>query len=47
MFSNASQFYNSAFSKGFSPNVVDEWYIILRVREVPDSNLGPETGYPD
>jgi hypothetical protein len=31
-----------------TPNVVVEWpTILLRVREVPGSNLGPETGYPD
>jgi len=32
----------------FTPNVVIEWLtILLRIREVPGSNLGPETGYPD
>jgi hypothetical protein len=31
-----------------SPNVVVEWLaFLLRIREVPGSNLGPETGYPD
>jgi hypothetical protein len=29
-------------------NVVIEWLaFLLRIREVPGSNLGPETGYPD
>jgi hypothetical protein len=30
------------------PNVVVEWLVLLLcIREVPGSNLGPETGYPD
>jgi hypothetical protein len=30
------------------PNVMVEWLaLLLRIREVPGSNLGPETGYPD
>jgi hypothetical protein len=30
------------------PNVVVEWLILLHfIREVPESNLGLETGYPD
>jgi hypothetical protein len=30
------------------PNVVVEWLaLLLRIREVPRSNLGPETGYPN
>jgi hypothetical protein len=30
------------------PNFVVEWLtLLLRIREVPRSNLGPETGYPD
>jgi hypothetical protein len=30
------------------PNVVVEWFtLLLRVQEVPGSNLDPETGYPD
>jgi hypothetical protein len=30
------------------PNVVVEWVtLLLRVREVQHSNVGPETGYPD
>jgi hypothetical protein len=30
------------------PNVVVEWLtLLLRIRKVPASNLGPETGYPD
>jgi hypothetical protein len=30
------------------PNVVVEWLtFLLRIREVPGSNLGPELGYPD
>jgi hypothetical protein len=30
------------------PNVVVEWLtLLLRIREVPGSNLGPDTGYPD
>jgi hypothetical protein len=29
-------------------NVVVKWLIFLHhIREVPGSNLGPETGYPD
>jgi hypothetical protein len=29
-------------------NVVVEWSrLLLRILEVPDPNLGPETGYPD
>jgi hypothetical protein len=32
----------------YAPNVVVEYFpLLLRIREVPDSNLGPETGYPD
>jgi hypothetical protein len=31
-----------------SPNVVVEWLMILfSIREVPGSNLGAETGYPE
>jgi hypothetical protein len=31
-----------------TPNVVVEWLtILLRIREVPGSNLGPGTGYPE
>jgi hypothetical protein len=31
-----------------APNVVVEWLThLLRIREVPGSNFGPETGYPD
>jgi hypothetical protein len=31
-----------------APNVVVEWLsLLLRIREVPISNFGPETGYPD
>jgi hypothetical protein len=31
-----------------TPNVMVEWLTLLfRIREVPGSNLGPETGYPD
>jgi hypothetical protein len=29
-------------------NVVVKWLtLVLRIRDVPGSNLGPETGYPD
>jgi hypothetical protein len=31
-----------------TPNAVVEWLIILlRIKGVPGSNLGPETGYPE
>jgi hypothetical protein len=31
-----------------TPNVIVEWLtILLRIREVSGSNLGPETSYPD
>jgi hypothetical protein len=31
-----------------SLNVVVEWLtLLLHIREVPGSNLSPETGYPD
>jgi hypothetical protein len=31
-----------------TPNVVVEWLtLMLRIKEVPASNPGPETGYPD
>jgi hypothetical protein len=31
-----------------TPNVVFEWLsLLLRIREVPNPNLDPETGYPD
>jgi hypothetical protein len=31
-----------------TPNVVVEWLtLLLRIRETPGSNLGPETGYRD
>jgi hypothetical protein len=29
------------------PNVVVECFLLLYIREVPGSNLGPEAGYPD
>jgi hypothetical protein len=29
------------------PNVVVEWFTLLRIREVPGSDLDPETDYPD
>jgi hypothetical protein len=33
---------------GIETKVVVEWLtILLHIREVPDSNLGPETGYPE
>jgi hypothetical protein len=37
------------FQKMFGlPNVVVEWLaFLLRIREIPGSNLGPETGCPD
>jgi hypothetical protein len=32
----------------FSPNVVlERLALLLRIREVPGLNFGPETGYPD
>jgi hypothetical protein len=35
-------------SKNLWPNVAIEWLVfLLRIREVPDSNLGPKTGYSD
>jgi hypothetical protein len=31
----------------YTPNVVVEWFTrLLRIREVPGLNLGPETDYP-
>jgi hypothetical protein len=30
-----------------SPNVAIEWILLLRMRQVPGSYLGPDTGYPD
>jgi hypothetical protein len=31
-----------------APNVLVKWLtFLLRIQEVPASNLGPETGYPD
>jgi hypothetical protein len=30
-----------------APNVVVEWVKLLRIWEVPDSDLDPEAGYPD
>jgi hypothetical protein len=42
-------FSNSGFIRQLSevPNVVVEWLTLLfGIWEVPDSNLGPETGYP-
>jgi hypothetical protein len=31
-----------------SPKVVIEWLkLLLHIQEVPGSNLGPETGYPE
>jgi hypothetical protein len=31
-----------------TPNVASDWLVLLlRIREVSGSNLGPETGYPD
>jgi hypothetical protein len=31
----------------FRLNVMVEWLALLRIREVPGSNLSLETGYPD
>jgi hypothetical protein len=28
-------------------NVGVEWFILIRIGEVPGSNLGSDTGYPD
>jgi hypothetical protein len=36
---------NAAFY-GNVPNVVVEWLTLLRIQEVPGSNLGQETGSP-
>jgi hypothetical protein len=34
--------------KYVKPNVMVEWLtLLLRIREVPGSNLSPEAGYPD
>jgi hypothetical protein len=34
--------------KSLLPNVVAEWLsLLLRIREAPGSNLGPEADYPD
>jgi hypothetical protein len=31
-----------------TPNVVVEWLtFLIRIREIPDSNLSQDTGYPD
>jgi hypothetical protein len=39
---------HKAYSDQSISYVVVEWLtILLRIREVPDSNLGPETNYPD
>jgi hypothetical protein len=32
---------------GYTPNVVVEWLTLLRIREVPRSDLGPEDDYPE
>jgi hypothetical protein len=32
---------------GIEPNVVKWLTRLLHIRKVPDSNLGPQTGYPD
>jgi hypothetical protein len=30
------------------PKVLAEWLtLLLRIREIPGSNIGPEIGYPD
>jgi hypothetical protein len=34
-------------SRGVVPNVAVEWLALLHNREVPGSNLGPESDYPD
>jgi hypothetical protein len=40
--------YNSKLHiQSTTPNVVVEWFVFLLIREVPGSNLYPETGYPD
>jgi hypothetical protein len=37
-----------AVSTSETPNVVIEWLtLLLRIWEVPSSNLGSETGYPE
>jgi hypothetical protein len=37
-----------AWIRDVTPNVVAEWLIpLLRAREVPGLNLGPETGSPE
>jgi hypothetical protein len=45
---HGTRYPNSDFLEVVPPNVVVEWLaLLLCIREVPDSNLGPETGYPD
>jgi hypothetical protein len=36
------------YQTSVGPNVIVEWLaLVLCIREVPGSNLGTETGYPD
>jgi hypothetical protein len=42
-----SVLYNSDMTCGLRPNVVVEWLTSLRIWKVPESNLGPENGYPE
>jgi hypothetical protein len=40
-------FENNVLRRIFGTNVVVEWLaLLLRIREIPGSNLSPETGYP-
>jgi hypothetical protein len=38
---------HSVFTKILQNVVVDSLTFLLRIREVPSSNLSPKTGYPD
>jgi hypothetical protein len=43
--------YNSieqSYSSKAKPNLAAEWLaLLLKIREVPGTNLGPQTDYPD
>jgi hypothetical protein len=40
--------YKTYTDNNHAPNDVVEWLTLLsRIRQVSDSNLGPENGYPD
>jgi hypothetical protein len=40
-------FYRKHLDMAHIPNIAAEWLALFRIREVPNSNLGPRAGCPD